>query len=122
MGFFESPPPPERPPRPPQPEWAGPPDNELGVGVPGNYLIVRTDEVAIAIQNITAFSSGFSFVRSARLRPGVQLPHQRGLLGATRSYGDESDALLRFGVQFADGRKATNVGQHLVAEPGDPAR
>jgi len=54
MSFFGPPPePPEHAYR--QPPWLGPPDNVLGVGVPLDLLLARTDDVAVAITGATAF-------------------------------------------------------------------
>jgi hypothetical protein len=113
MSFFE---PPEVPPEPPverqNPVWLGPPENELGVAVPLRELLVRTDDLAIALLGVVAYSNGLQLQVELRRRTeaddtDVMHLHMR----RRHARGPEiAPEVLRFGVQFADGRKATNVG------------
>jgi hypothetical protein len=111
VSFFEpSPPTPPRQAAHRPPPWVGPPENEFGVAVPVRLLLARTDELALALFDITAYSTGFSLRLGLRLHPDASID-PRGLMmqlhGGPMGGGDEQ---LRFGVEFADGRKATNVG------------
>jgi hypothetical protein len=107
MEFFEPPPPPERPERFHRPVWMGAPENELGVSVPLRVPLVRTDSLAILIDQVVAYSTGFSFRLSCRSHPDRDVPdHRFHDIGGPRS-ADMTRLLL--GVQFADGRKATNI-------------
>jgi hypothetical protein len=132
MSFFEplEQPPPEEEHR--APAWLGPPDNVLGAAVPLRLLLARTDDVAIAITDATAFPNGVELnvaLRLRRLSPAARRALMRGGPFHYPSFpGDEPDGgippeLLRLGVQFADGRKATTLGprhQHFEREPDGP--
>jgi hypothetical protein len=127
MRFFEAPEPVHEP-EPVRVAWAGPPSNVLPAAVPLRLVLARTPDIAIAITNAGAFPTGFEVTLSLRLReapsgPGFDpLGHQfMGHLG----YGEHTAGpaelppeLFRFGVQFADGRKATTVGNPFPV--GDP--
>lgn len=113
MSFFEPPPPPPEPPeRHHRPVWLGPPENELGIAVPVRELLVRTDDLAIALLGVVAYSSGLELEVELRRRHEPEQPDPLHLqMHARQSRGGEiAPELLRFGVQFADGRKATNLG------------
>jgi hypothetical protein len=102
--FFDPPPPPPEVQDYVQPEWMGPRENEVGVAGPLQLLLARTDEVAVTVQGGAAYSNGFEFrlvVRKRKFDPEFIDPFG---FGPRRSAGEE---LLRFGVQLADGRKAT---------------
>jgi hypothetical protein len=116
MGFFEPPPPPPEP-EPEEhdweaPEWIGPPSNVLGAPVALQVMLHRSDQLAIAVTGIVVFRTGFKFsvltkaTRDAELEemgpPHWMWRHRRLAEGLP-------DDLFRFGVQFADGRKATNL-------------
>ena len=131
MSFFEPPGPAPAPPalaevdyRPPA--WVGPPADVLAGVVPVELLIARTDEAAVAVRGIHAYPAGFGFTLSVRLRrraAGQQLDPN---LFDVAFEGDRlADAFLRFGVQFADGAKATNLPRYDLhgsedAEPTPP--
>lgn len=129
MDFFEPPAPrrrarpvPEPAPRP----WWGAPSNELGAPVPVRLVLARTDSAAVALIGATAYTTGVELRLAVRRRPRAASaaeededelfaddpfefhpfghPWQR--LRSTREIPPQ---LLRFGVQFADGRKATNI-------------
>lgn len=118
--FFE---PPARHPDPVrehrQPPWIGPPENVLGAAVPLRLVLARTDEVALAITDASAYPSGVMFQVALRLRT-LTTEMRRALLASPFHlpwYSSEPDGgneippeLLRIGVQFADGRKATTLG------------
>jgi hypothetical protein len=67
-------------------------------------LLGRTDQVAVAVTGLSAFSAGIEIFLTARIRPsgghpGEHLPGgPRDLAASRRSF--------RFGLQFSDGRKA----------------
>jgi hypothetical protein len=116
MSFFE---PPARPPEGvaravavSPPPWLGPPHNALPGIAPVQLVIARTDETVVALAGIQAYPAGFGFTLCLRLRnlsarEEQQFPY---LLDRAPFEGDPlPDEFLRFGVQFADGRKATNL-------------
>ena len=52
------------------PVWGGPARHVLGQAVPISTVLVKTDEVAIALVGVTAFPTGMMFtLRAARRRP-----------------------------------------------------
>ena len=116
MSFFE---PPAPPPVPVMhaavvspPPWLGPPLNALPGIAPVELVVARTDETVVALAGIQAYPAGFGFSLHVRLRNVSAREEQR--LPQLMGYGPGSaeplpDEFLRFGVQFADGRKATNL-------------
>ncbi len=122
--FFEPPPPSERPPAPPryrQPEWFGPPRGTLPGVLPLALLLVRNDEVAISVLRVDAYPSGFGFDLLVMLADDTRPLDPMGFAYGRRPRGDGEDvpaSLLRVGVQFADGAKATNVAAHHFPAPG----
>ena len=116
MGFFEPPPtPPERKPPPPAPPWTQPPEEELGVSVPIRFVLARTPTIALAITGVAAYSTGFELTMRVRSRTD-QLPISSLMMRLERGAALPDD-LLRFGVQYADGRKGTSIdlGRNLAA-------
>jgi len=116
MSFFE---PPARPPADAAramvvspPAWLGPPHNVLPGIAPVQLIIARTDETVVAITGIQAYPAGFSFTLSLRLRNLSVREERRNPypFDDTELEDDPlTDQSLRFGVQFADGRKATTL-------------
>jgi hypothetical protein len=87
----------------------------MGASVALDLLLARSSTAAVRVQHLIAFPTGFEFEVVAQFRPtGETWDPMHGLAGLRGKPGDEygalSDEHLRFGVQFADGRKATNVG------------
>jgi hypothetical protein len=123
VSFFEPPPPPEKPEPPfevPEPQaWWHAPRNEIGAPVPLRLVLARTDDLAVAIVGVTAYSTGASLQLAVRwrsvgaARESYLDDHFRFPLGhpvRRRSGGELLPDVLRFGVQFSDGRKATTLG------------
>lgn len=117
--FFEPPPPPPR--REPRerslPPWIGPPIGTVPGVVALEIPLVRNDRFAIFITRLDVYPEGFGFDVLALASPGQDeddLPDpmffgpRRRLRGRG---GGMPDDVLRIGVQFADGRKATNTGE-----------
>jgi hypothetical protein len=100
------------------PAWLGPPHNVLPGVAPMELILARTDQTVVAIASIQAYPTGFDFTLSLRLRTvsvreDQQLPH---LFGSIVEADPLPDEFLRFGVQFADGRRVTNLDR----PPYDP--
>ena len=116
MGFFEPPPPPPEPELPEietQPWWQSP-RNELGVSTGLRLLLARTDTVAVAVVDAVAFTTGveLKLVAARRRRSAADDPfelHHRFMHGL-RPGAELPPELLRFGVEFSDGRRATSLG------------
>jgi hypothetical protein len=114
MGFFDDVPalPPEPP--PPHHPW-DPPEAELPGIVPIDTVqLGRTEQVAVAITGISAYSAGFEIFVTARIRPGADGGSREGMPGPP---GDPAAARrsFRFGLQLADGVKV--IGQHRGRGP-----
>ena len=100
------------PPEPPRrPDWARP-EHVVGEMVPVSFLLARSSTAAVKIQHLTAYPNGFEFQLVVHYRPtGEPWDPMHGLHGRPRQpYGVLTDEVLRFGIQFADGSKATNIG------------
>ncbi|HEY6837028.1 MAG TPA: hypothetical protein VI142_11350 [Gaiellaceae bacterium] len=132
MSFFEPPPPPDPPefpaiPRPPP--WSQAPTNELGAPVPLRLVLARTDRVAVALVGAVAYTSGTAFTLAVRWQQPSgdaligepwELPFGHHHLLEQRGGGVPLE-VLRFGVQFSDGRKATTLsGTFPFTRPGEP--
>jgi hypothetical protein len=124
VSFFEPPPPPPKPPEEHrQPAWIGPPENELGVAVPVRRVLFRSEEIAVALLGVVAYSNGIELQVVIRRRrqaedPDPMLFHMRRRHNQTGALAPE---VLRFGVEYADGRKATNLGHPAFGdEPTGP--
>jgi hypothetical protein len=107
--FFDVPAPPEPPPEPRHrlPPWLGPPRGELPGVVPFELVLARTERVAVCLAALRAYSTGFlvdlvtlSAEDDEALDPELFPHHRRG----------RPTEGLRFGLEFADGRRATNLG------------
>jgi hypothetical protein len=106
VAFFEPPPPPE-PPQQRQPEWIGPPENVLPGAFPLSVVLARTADVALAASNGLAYANGFSFTLAVRLREANDRAMHHWHMAR-----ELTDDVLRFGVRFADGSKATIFDGH----------
>jgi hypothetical protein len=110
LSFFEPlPPPPDPLPRVPQPPWRAPPENELGTSVPLRLLIAKNDEFAIAIVEVVAYLSGFRFELVHLVSPTAEDLDHKVTMRLSGSGLDTPSEQFRFGVEFSDGRKATNT-------------
>lgn len=119
--FFEPPPPIEPPERPPRPPWLGPPDGLIGEVAPLRATLVRSENLIVVGDRFVCYPSGFEFTLAVRMRhtiPGPRMIH--GLGPAMRAVPGQPlpDDMLRFGVAFADGRKATNLAPRPFGPPG----
>ena len=104
MGFFDDLSAPEpAPPRRHHP-WE-PPEAEFPGIVPIDTLLLgRTNQVAVAVTGLSAFSAGIEIFLTARIRPSSGHPGEH-LPGGPRDLA-ASRRSFRFGLQFSDGNKA----------------
>jgi hypothetical protein len=122
---------PEQPaPRP----WWDAPRNELGAPVPLRLLLARTETVVVAVVGATAFTTGVQLRLAIRRRPlprastengeeffdedPFELPPFGHPLHRGRPGRELPPEILRFGVQFSDGGKATTVEDMFPWEHG----
>jgi hypothetical protein len=100
------------------PPWVGAPRGVLPGVVALELVIARTSSIAVAITRLDAYPSGFALdlvtmadQNDDELDPalfeGRRLLHRRG----EAATGEIPNQMLRFGLEFADGRKATNVAE-----------
>jgi hypothetical protein len=119
--FFERPPPVEDPgPPAPSPPWMGPPHGMLP-GVAAVELVLASNErAAVYIGRCSVYPTGFELEVRVLVRPGADDPDP-SLNGVYHRPGRGStyEEMLRFGVAFSDGRKATNVSG-AGRGPGEP--
>jgi hypothetical protein len=120
VAFFDDQPAPA-PPTPHQHRPWEPPDAEFPGIVPiESLLLARTDQVAVAVTGLSAFSSGVEIFLTARIRPSADHPEEH-LPGGPRDLA-ASRRSFRFGLQFADGRKvAGSPGGGRPEHESEPA-
>jgi hypothetical protein len=101
------------------PPWFGAPRGMLPGVVALECVLARTDRAAVCVTRMGAYPSGFE-IDLMTLSPTASDDLDPLLFGPPRRRGATHEGLapemLRFGVQFADGDKATNVGGY----PADP--
>jgi len=123
MSFFNSipqPPPPE-PVRRPHPAWMQP-DAVIPGSVPGELLLIRTEEVAVAIGGVCAYPNGFEFTAHVRMRGkdvNVSGWHGDPFDRFGRRGGQTSGDVLRLGLLYADGRRGATTGGHWRPDRDD---
>jgi hypothetical protein len=117
VSFFEPPPPPPEPPEPASVRrpWFGPPDNIRGGVVALELTVGRSDKAAITVAAATVYPDGFEFGLAIRIRDAAgDQPldplffHHRHRRSGQAIEGLPPE-LARFGIEFSDGRKATNL-------------
>ncbi len=90
------------------------PENWMGGAVSLEVVLARTPDAAVILQHLVAFPMGFEFQIVSYFRSDQEVwDPMHGLAGLRGQPGDAygvlSDEHLRIGVQFSDGRSATNV-------------
>jgi hypothetical protein len=113
------------------PAWYAPPADEMGAMLVSGLVLARTPNVAITLPTIQAFSNGCLMNVNIVMRQHTTMPPDDfqalqlsvyPLMVTGVSAGRLPDKLLRFGVRFANGTKATTVGQRIDRSqiPQDP--
>ena len=122
----------ERAPRglPELPPWSGPPALEAGVVLAVEQTVARSANVVVRVPVIRAFSSGCMLDVEVVCRQGTLseddwwdlLMSAHGDFLGSRGGARLPDKLLRLGIRYAAGTKATTIGQHHRTTPasGDP--
>jgi hypothetical protein len=106
-----------------RPAWIEPPPDVVPGIVPVELILARTPQRAIGLTGIRAYPVGFACTLHLRLRqiiPGEQSFFGIGMFDMLEldPAGELADYYLRFGVGFADGRKATNLNQRWNFDEG----
>lgn len=83
------------------------PENEVPGTVPCGRFVTRTDDTAIAIVGLLAYSTGLRITVEIRTRHAPDVD-DRAMFGAPRGMRGPGDGLL-LGAQFADGRRGSTL-------------
>lgn len=114
--FFEPVPVEEEPDLEP-PEWVAPPGIEIGSVVPVELVVVRSTNAAVVLPTVRAYRTGCLLEVEVACRQGsLSAEDWWDLSGAafrpfTFRGGRLPDRLMRFGVRYRDGTKATWPGR-----------
>jgi hypothetical protein len=116
MTFFDSIPPPPPPPEPVRrrrPAWMRP-EAVIPGSVPGEVILIRTEQVAVAVGSVRAYPNGFEFTVHVRLRreDESRWPRHSDVFERSRRGADRDGSQLRLGLLYADGRRAATTGGH----------
>jgi hypothetical protein len=93
------------------------PDGQLQMPLTTRLLLARTDEAAIAVVGLWAFTAGFEFQVSVQLRAAVPGTSAASFLSALDGAPLE-DEFLRLGIQFSTGEKAANTELRATRDTG----
>lgn len=123
--FFPPPPSPRKPePRPPSPPWMGPPYGVLPGAVALELVVAQNEQAAVYIGRCAAYPTGLDFEVHVLASASAAHDLDPSLNGIYHRPGRDStyEEMLRFGVAFADGRKASNLGgfTHPGEDPEGP--
>jgi hypothetical protein len=121
MSFFDDvPTPPQRTrmPRHVPPVWAAPPSDELPAVVSVGRFLQRTPRLVMAVKSVEVFTTGCVIELVWTVRRGSETDAEWAAVteqcfnrpSFRRGAKDDGDGGLRFGVGYADGRKATEDG------------
>ena len=116
MAFFDAPPPMPDAPKPTALlPWFGPPQGVIGGSDPQQLVIARTDNVAIAVTELTAYPLGFTFNLTFLGRSeNVELPPVTPYYRPRHGEGLENQ--FRFGLLLSDSTKV--IASQTRAVPG----
>ena len=96
------------------------PDNEVPHPLTQTALLARTADAALAVVGVAAYSTGISFRLAVRLRtrpPEFRPNEMYELVGGGWSRDDDNSKQLLLGVEYSDGRRASNMTSFLPSEP-----
>lgn len=104
------------------PPWLAAPSGTLPGVVPLELILARKAQVAVCVTRLGAYASGFELdlvtMASDEAEELDPLLFEGRRMHRCRRQGTASeipDEMLRFGVEFADGRKATNTADQSLA-------
>jgi hypothetical protein len=126
MRFFRKSPDPEPAPHRVHHPW-NPPETEFPAIVPINTLpFDRSEQAAVAITGISAYSQGFEIFVTCLIRPGVPRLDEgpvpgppRAMPAGPRPFGLGQPS-FQISLQLADGRTVTSGRAHGGSEPSGP--
>ncbi len=85
------------------------PDFEVPGSVAADMILLRTDEVAVALGLLRAYTTGFEFVVDTRARRAGQRHRIGGMRRHFALPGDDDEGGPRLGLEYSDGRR-TEIG------------
>lgn len=107
-----------------QPVWLNPPEDELPGIVPVELIIGRSDQAAVMLTGMRAFATGLAMTLHVRTRVRLRRLDLNDEVFDGPYRHDRDDewrrSRLRWGFEFADGRRATNVD--AWPDPATPER
>lgn len=118
MDFFRPPPRPERPLNVPKmPDWIHKPSDEIGILLPHAAVIARSKQALVALAGFRVYSKGVEILLMLRTLSEFTLEDPTGFRELMRRRIDPKndslpDTVFRFGVEFSDGRRATNLDRN----------
>jgi hypothetical protein len=108
VSYFELPP--EDDSTRPAVSWWGPPDDEVGVELPFDEEIARSEGARITLRSLAVFSTGIELGVLAEWLPGTLGEQPRVFVAP------QSPQFLRLAFEHADGRRATNMDEDVWPE------
>jgi hypothetical protein len=94
------------------------PDNEIPATVALDRVLASSEELVVFVGALSVYRNGIELAVEVRSR-GDQVTEEDLLLDALHGHRSSANRLL-LGVEFADGRRATNVGLGSSGGPGRP--
>lgn len=85
-----------------------PPDNEVPAVLAIEKVLGATEDVAFFLAGMRVYSTGVEFEVEARLRPGARIGDEDRIWEVLSGHRSRERVLL--GVEFADGRRGSNLG------------
>lgn len=110
------------------PRWSGPPEDELPRALPDTDVLATTDNLALLLAGVRAYSDGALFLLEWRLRrldeDDAAWASLVRRVGGPRLPGEQTLGSLRLGVELADGERLVADGDAwwLPAELSGPDR
>jgi hypothetical protein len=83
------------------PEWWGPPDNWVGVTLPLDAILGRSERAAVWVGALTVYPAGFAFDVLATSPEDIPM-EELGFPHLGRQRPEDWAAMLRIGMRFAD--------------------
>ncbi|HEU4542181.1 MAG TPA: hypothetical protein VFR23_13720 [Jiangellaceae bacterium] len=115
MDFFPDVPPPsgeDEPEESPQPAWRGAPSDILPGVVPVELILGRSDSTVVMLTGMRAFPTGLAMILGVRVRGRVYRDLHGEVLHGPYTHDMDADwqvGRLKWGFEFADGRRVTNL-------------
>ena len=122
VGFFDDIDLPPAPPRTLKPHrgpwWVAPPPGQMPGVVEDRLLLGRTPEFALAVGPLFVYPNGVEVTLRLFIADDAEYdPRIHKELGTGGPWEPEPTRVMRWGVDYGDGRRATNLGGYAVGAP-----